>query len=367
MNMKSMLAIAVLSCSAVARADAVDGQSFTVDKVYQGDGVIWGFDFVRADSPDDIVFSERSGALRHLNLATGKVSEISGAPKVYVEGQGGLMDVLVDHKTSMVYLTYAEPVGNGQATTSLFRGKLSADLRTLTGARLFQGKAVSDDHEQFGSRVAIDKDGYIFFGIGDRNQRPKVQDLGSDFGKILRLAPDGTPPADNPYVHNAGALPEIWSVGHRNPQGLAFDAAGNLLEDEFGPRGGDELNLIVKGANYGWPLATYGREYYGPAIGGTSVVGTVQPLFHWVPSINPSGLMRYDGTALPGFRGNIFLAALSGHLHRIVVDKDWNMVREDRLLENIGQRFRQVRAGPDGLIYVSTDNGAIYRIRPRLR
>lgn len=364
MKVRVCILAATLACGTVARADSVDGQSFRVDKVYQGGNVIWGFDFVSASDPDGIVFSERSGALRYLNTRSGEVHDIAGAPKVYAQGQGGLLDVYIDHKTQLLYLTYAEPLGGDLATTSLFRGKLSPDLRTLVGARLFQAKAVSDDHEQFGSRVAVDSDGYIFFGVGDRNERPRVQDLGSDLGKILRLKQDGTVPADNPYVHNPGALPEIWSVGHRNPQGLAFDAAGNLLEDEFGPRGGDEVNLIRAGANYGWPLATYGREYYGPSIGRERVPGTVPPLFHWVPSINPSGLMVYRGKALPGFDGNIFMAALSGHLHRIVVDRDRHMVREDKLLEHIGQRFRQVRTGPDGLIYVSTDNGAIYRIRP---
>jgi glucose/arabinose dehydrogenase len=181
----------------------------------------------------------------------------------------------------------------------------------------------------------------------------------------VRLNADGKVPPDNPYVHHPGALPEIWSVGHRNPEGLFIDSEGNLLEDEFGPRGGDEVNLIHEGANYGWPLATFGRECYGQSIGSTSVPGTVQPLFHWAASINPSGMMRYEGQAFPGFRGNLFLATLSGHLHRIVVDRNWGMVKEDRLLDNLGQRFRQVRTGPDGLIYVSTDNGAIYRIGPR--
>lgn len=365
MKVTALIMAAMLAGGAAARADTVDGQSFVVDKVYQGKDVIWGFDFISANSADEIVFSERTGALRLLKLSTGEVHDIAGAPKVYAKGQGGLLDVMIDHKTGLLYLTYAEPIGDDQATTSLFRGKLSADQRSLVGARLFRANAVSGDHEQFGSRVAIDKDGYIFFGIGDRNERPRVQDLGSDLGKILRLNQDGTPPADNPYARRVGALPEIWSVGHRNPEGLFIDADGNLLEDEFGPRGGDEVNLIRKGENYGWPLATYGREYYGPAIGHVSVAGTVQPLYHWEPSINPSGMMRYHGRALPGFDGNLFLAALSGHLHRIVVDKDWHMLREEKLLENIGQRFRQVRTGPDGLIYISADNGAIYRIKPQ--
>ena len=364
MKLTFLLTALLLSYHASAATYETDGQRYSVDKIFQGENVIWGFDFIAADSPDELVFSERSGALRYLNLKTGLTHNISGAPAVFARGQGGLLDVLIDHKKGLLYLTYAEPIGAGQATTSLFRGTLSADRRQLSGARLFQAKAVADDLEQFGSRVAIDQRGYIFFGIGDRNQRAQVQALGSDFGKILRLNQDGTVPSDNPYVNNPGALPEIWSVGHRNPQGLTFDASGALLEDEFGPRGGDEVNLITKGANYGWPLATYGREYYGPSIGSTSVTGTVQPLYHWVPSINPSGLMVYRGTALPKFDGNLFLATLSGHLHRIVYDAQHKMVREDKMLEDLGQRMRQVRTGPDGLIYISTDSGAIYRIKP---
>lgn len=356
---------ALIALGLVSSASAWAGQAIAVDKIYQGEGVIWGFDFVSATSPNEIVFSERAGKLRHLDVGTGAVHDISGVPKVFAEGQGGLLDVLIDQRTGLLYLTYAEPLGNGQATTSLYRGKLSPDGRVLTGARLFQGKAASNNGEQFGSRVAIDVQGFIFFGIGDRNERPRVQDLGSDLGKILRLNQDGTVPPDNPFVKTPGALPEIWSVGHRNPQGLFIDAGGDLLENEFGPRGGDEVNLVRKGANYGWPVATYGREYYGPSIGQPNVAGTVQPLYHWVPSINPSGMMRYQGSALPGFTGNLFIAALSGHLHRIVVGPGWKMVSEEKLLTDIGQRFRQVRTGPDGLIYVSTDNGAIYRIRPK--
>ena len=355
---------AALACGTTATAATLDGQAFTVEKVFQGENVIWGFDFVRADSADEIVFSERSGALRHLSLSSGKTQLIAGVPTVHARGQGGLLDVIIDHKTGWLYLTYADPVGDGKATTSLFRGKLSPDRATLSGARLFQAKAATGKGEHFGSRVAIDKAGYIFMGIGERGERNSAQDLASHRGKIVRLNPDGTAPADNPYVNKAGALAEIWSLGHRNPQGLFIDSDGNLVETEFGPLGGDEVNLIRKGGNYGWPLATYGREYYGPAIGSTSVAGTVAPLFHWAPSINPTGMLRYQGKALPRFNGNLFLATLSGHLHRIVVDKDWKMVREDRLLDDTGARFRQVRTGPDGLIYLSTDNGAIYRIKP---
>lgn len=364
--MKCLVGLFPLLAASLATAQTytTDGQQYTIDKIFQGENVIWGFDFVSATSPDQIVFSERSGALRYLNIQTGKVHNITGVPKVYARGQGGLLDVTIDHKTAQLYLTYSDPAGNGTASTSLYRGKLSADQTRLTGARLYQGKGVSDNTEQFGSRVAIDQRGYIFFGIGDRNERPQVQDLKSDLGKILRLDPNGKAPSDNPYVGTKNALAEIWSIGHRNPQGLTFDGRGALLENEFGPRGGDELNLINKGANYGWPLATYGREYYGPAIGGTSVAGTVQPLMHWVPSINPSGMMVYGGTALPRFSGNLFVAALSGHLHRIVLDGQYKPVREDRMLEDISQRFRQVRTGPDGLIYLSTDNGALYRIKP---
>lgn len=341
-----------------------EGQKFTVETIYSGTDVIWGFDFLNSKAASELVFSEREGKLKYLDLKTNKFFEIAGAPKVFTDSQGGLLDVFVDHKNNDLYLTYAEPVPEG-ATTSLFRGKLSLDRKKLDGSRLFQAAAMASGGQHFGSRIAIDKEGFIFMSIGERNMRERAQDLNSHQGKILRLSREGKAPADNPFVNTKGALPEIWSLGHRNPQGLVIDSEGSLLASEFGPRGGDEINIIQKGLNYGWPIITYGKEYWGPAIGTTRKEGMQQPHFYWVPSINPSGIMIYHGTAFPKFEKNLFLATLAGnHLHRVVMDKNKKIIKEEKLLEDLGERFRQVRTGPDGLIYLSTDSGKILRLKP---
>ena len=240
--------------------------AFNIEKLYEGSDVIWGFDFLKLKDASSIVFSERRGKLKHLDLKTKKIIDIQGAPKVFAQSQGGLLDVYIDHETSQLYLTYSEPVKGG-ATTSLFRGKLSADMKILTGERLLQAKAVASGGIHFGSRVIVDKDGFIFISIGERNDRDRAQELSNHQGKILRINKLGKAPKDNPFVNIKGALPEIWSFGHRNPQGLFFGKDGELLEAEFGPRGGDEVNIIEKGKNYGWPVTTYGKEYWGPAIG----------------------------------------------------------------------------------------------------
>lgn len=354
---------ALVTMPALARTHESEGQKFSVERIYKGDDVIWGFDFLSDKNTEQILFSERGGKLRVLDLRTGQASPVSGAPAVDARGQGGLLDVMKDHATGQIYLTYSEPVGQ-QATTSLYRGKLSADGRKLEGARLFQARALTNGSAHFGSRVVLAGDGKLFLSIGERNQRDKAQSLDNHHGKILRLDADGRAPADNPFVKTAGALPEIWSYGHRNPQGLFLDQGGVLLESEYGPRGGDEVNLVTKGANFGWPKATYGSEYSGPPIGQAAVAGTVQPLLHWVPSINPAGLMVYRGTAFPRFDGNLFIATMNGELHRIVFDGQRKLVKEEKLLADSGERMRQVRTGADGLIYVSTDSGQLFRLRP---
>lgn len=357
------ISLSLLYASAFAKEYVSEGQKFTVETLFEGKDVIWGFDFLDEKSPEEILFSERGGKLRYLNLRTGKSNEVSGAPKVFAEGQGGLLDVYVDHKDRDIYLTYSEPVGK-EATTSLFKGKLSEDRTKLTGQRIFQSKALSKDNKHFGSRMVIDKDGYIFMTVGERYDRDKAQKLNVHNGKILRLTKDGKVAPGNPFEKTKDALPEIWSYGHRNPQGLIIHN-GTLWEAEFGPRGGDEVNLIEPGKNYGWPLATYGKEYYGPKIGVEKKEGMEQPLYHWVPSINPSGMMIYSGKAFPKFEGNLFLATLAGgHIHRVVMDKDKKIVREEKLLEDLNDRLRQIRTGPDGLIYVSTDGGKFIRLKP---
>lgn len=341
-----------------------EGQKFTVQTIFEGKDVIWGFEFLDLKQNDEMVFTERSGKLKYLNLKTMKAHEISGVPKVWAEGQGGLLDVYLDHKTNDLYLTYSEPVGK-EATTSLFKGKLSADKTKLEGKNIFQAKAISSEGEHFGSRIVIDKDGFLFIGVGDRGQRDLAQQLNNHNGKILRLTNEGKAAAGNPFISSKKGLPEIWSYGHRNPQGLIIDSRGALLDAEFGPRGGDEVNLIVKEANYGWPVITYGKEYWGPSIGPGAKPGMEQPLYHWTPSISPSGMAEYKGSAFPKFDGNLLLATLSGsHLHRIVTDKTRKIIKEENLLSDLNERFRQVKVGPDGFIYLSTDSGKILRMKP---
>ena len=358
------LAFILMTNISFAKTYVSEGQKFEVETLFTGSDVIWGFDFLSPKVADEMIFSERDGKLKYLDLKTKKTSDISGGPKVWAQSQGGLLDVYLDHKNGDLYLTYSDPDPDG-ATTSLFKGKLSSDKKTLTGSRLFQAQAKSSGGEHFGSRIAIDKDGFIFMSVGERNKRDRAQDLNSHQGKILRLTKEGKAPADNPFVNTKSALPEIWTLGHRNPQGLIIDRDGTLLEAEFGPRGGDEVNIIQKGFNYGWPIITYGKEYWGPTIGTKEKAGLQQPLYKWVPSISPSGIMIYSGQAFPKFEGNLFLATLaSSHIHRVVMDKNRKIQKEEELLSDLGERFRQVRTGPDGLIYLSTDSGKILRLKP---
>ena len=345
-----ILVLAIFFSSAFARDSyEINGQKYKMEKIFEGEEVIWGMDFI---SKNELVFTERSGKFKLLNLATKKVSEITGVPKVYAEDQGGLLDVFYDAKMGTLYLTYSDPDASNP-TTSLFRGKLSADKKSIQGSRIFQAHAFEKGGIHFGSRVVIDDKGFLFMSVGERNKRDQAQLLTNHQGKILRLDRDGKVPPGNPFIGNKDALPEIWSYGHRNPQGLTISPSGQLLNAEFGPRGGDEINLVEKGANYGWPVITYGREYYGPKIGTTAKEGLKQPLMHWVPSINPSGISFY--------KGDLYLACLDNHIRRIVL-KGTSKVSEEKIIDDLGERFRQVKAGPDEALYLSTDSGKIYKL-----
>lgn len=333
---------------------------FKVEVLTTQRDVIWGFDFI---ATDQIVFTERSSALKVLNLNTKKVTNISGAPAVYAKGQGGLLDVAVHPiEPNQIYLTYAAPAEGGTASTALGVGTIK-DEKLMGFKQIFKTTDANDNKIHFGSRVVFDGSGHLFLSIGDRNERDKAQSLNFHNGKILRLNLDGTPAKENPFAGVKGALPEIWSLGHRNPQGLFFDSLSNTLwEAEFGPRGGDEINLIQAGSNYGWPIVTWGREYWGPSIGVKNKKGFVDPVTHWVPSISPSGIMVYKGTSFTKWSGNIFLANLSGtHLRRLKLENN-QVVEQEELLVNKGIRFRQVKTGPDGAIYFSTDAGELARL-----
>lgn len=331
---------ALLLAAAAAAAPAP-----RVELLRQAGGVVWGFDFL----PDGrIIFSERGGRLFVLDPKSGKASEIAGAPRVWASGQGGLLDVR-HHAGGWVYLSWSQPVDDG-AATALGRGRLQGgkltDFQTL-----FVSNGAGARGEHFGGRLELDGE-HVYLTHGDRGQRERAQRLDAHNGKVLRFTLDGKPAG----AGIAGALPEIWSWGHRNPQGIAKrPGTEQLWSAEFGPRGGDELNLIRKGANYGWPVITYGREYWGPKIGPTHKEGMEQPVAQWTPVISPSG-MAFAG------KNSVYLACLSGrHIRKVSLTGDEAGAQES-LLEDRGWRFRQVRAGPDGDLYFSTDDGRIGRL-----
>lgn len=356
----SIILYATTSNVAAATATSSTPVKFNLEKLTQQSDVIWGFDFLKDGR---IVFSERSGKLKVFDPKTKSVSEIAGAPKVWNKGQGGLLDVRVHQKSEKIYFTYSEPVGAG-ATTALAVATLSGnELKDFK--KLFSALEGNSNEIHFGSRIEFDGKGHVFITVGDRNERPHVQDLSYHTGKIIRLKEDGTVPGDNPFVKNKNAKPEIWSLGHRSPQGLVRDpSTGDLWESEMGPKGGDEINLIKPGANYGWPVITYGREYSGGQIGDTTKEGMEQPIAYWVPSISPSGMTIYRGKVFPEWQGSIFLGNLSGqHLRRLTIE-DRKVVGQEALLKDEGYRVRNVRPGPDGFLYLSTDDGLIARLVP---
>jgi len=306
--------------------------------------------------------SERPGDLRRVS-AEGEVSQpLRGVPKVFAVGQGGLLDVVLSPdfaEDRLVYLSYAEE-GDGAAGTAVGRGKLSADATALEGFEVIfrqQPKLSSGTH--FGSRLVFDRDGHLFIALGDNNNRPTAQDLDKLQGKLVRIFPDGRIPEDNPFVSRDGAREEIWSYGHRNQQGAALNPwSGRLWTHEHGPRGGDEINVPEAGKNYGWPLATHGVNYSMLAIPeakGKTVAGTEPPHHVWEKSPAISGMAFYDAERFPAWQHNLFIGALSGQaLIRLQLDGD-KIVHEERLLESLNARVRDVRQGPDGYIYVLTD------------
>ncbi|MGE3973729.1 MAG: PQQ-dependent sugar dehydrogenase [Bdellovibrionales bacterium] len=336
-------------------------EKFQVEILTQQKDVVWGFDFI---SENQMIFSERSGALRLLNISQKAVTDLKGAPPAWVNGQGGLLDVRV-HPSSKnkIYLTYSEPVNDG-ATTAWGIGILVGDqLRDFK--KMFSAHKPNNNEIHFGSRLEFDGQGHIFVSVGDRNERNQSQDLSYHMGKVLRFNEDGSIPKDNFFLQTKNAKPEVWSYGHRNPQGLAWDAQKETLWlAEMGPRGGDEINIVRPGANYGWPVITYGREYYGPKIGTTSKEGMEQPVAYWVPSISPSAIAVYNGTKFLNWKGNLFLANLSSqHIRRLEIQNK-KVIHQEELLKALNLRFRNIRAGPDGLLYFSTDDGKIGRLIP---
>ncbi len=319
-----------------------------------------------------LLVTERPGSLRIVG-ADGQVGEpVSGLPRIEAGGQGGLLDVVLDPKfadNALVYFSYSEPAGAGERgnSTAVARAELRGNTLT-TLQTVFRQRPKFSSSNHFGSRLAFAPDGRLFITLGDRfSRRDDAQTLDTHHGKIVRIEPDGRVPRDNPFVARTGALPEIWSYGHRNVQGAAIHPqTGELWAHEHGPQGGDELNIVRAGRNYGWPVITYGREYVtGLKIGeGTQRADVEAPLTYWVPSIAPSGMAFLTSERYPGWKGNLFIGALRGQmLVRLELDGN-RVVREHRLLQDLGERIRDVRQGPDGWLYVLTDNpdGRILRL-----
>ncbi|MES2457093.1 MAG: PQQ-dependent sugar dehydrogenase [Bacteroidota bacterium] len=317
-----------------------------------------------------LLISGKPGTMQILTTA-GKIDKtITGFPEVQFQGQGGLLDVNIDPdftKNRMIYWTYAQPGSDG-ATLAVAKGKLSADETKLENVKvIFEAAPRFKGSGQFGSRLVFDKQGNIFISSGDRqsnNIREKAQDLNATTGKIIHITKEGKPVSDNPYIGKADAKPEIYAYGFRNPDGLAIDpVSGNLWETEFGPRGGDEINLIKPGGNYGWPYVTYGIEYGGSKVyeGIQQKEGTVQPVYYWDPVISPGCMMFYTGN-IAEWKNNLFVGALSGsHIIRLVLKND-KVVGEERLLADKNERWRCIATGKDGAIYAGTDSGKLYKI-----
>lgn len=316
--------------------------------------------------------TEKPGRLR-LITAEGAIGEpITGLPAVDARGQGGLLDVVIGPsfgQDRMIYWSYSEARTGGNAT-SVARGRLSDDGSRVENAQvIFRALPVYDGDKHFGSSLAFAPDGYLFITLGERSDaplRPQAQDLASHMGKTIRINADGTVPQDNPYVGQDGALPEIWSLGHRNVQGIAIASNGDVWTVEHGTRGGDEINLDQSGKNYGWPDAAYGVEYRGGPInaGNTAKDGTEQPVYYWDPVIAPGGMTLYQGAMFPGWNGNLLVAGLKDkQIARLVLENN-RVVGEERLLTDLGERVRDVAVGSDGAVWAITDeqNGKLVRL-----
>jgi aldose sugar dehydrogenase len=340
----------------------------------------------------DLLITEKTGQLRIVSakgeigppiggllpISSGGLSATSGQgglPPITARGQGGLLDVALSPdfaSDQTIFWSFSEERTGGSGT-SVARGKLTADRQNLEQVRvIFRALPTYDNGLHFGSRLAFGPDNMLYITLGDRfdrPNRPKAQQLDTHLGKIIRINPDGSVPANNPFAKQSGAMPEIWSIGHRNIQSAAFDEQGRLWTVEMGPQGGDELNLIEKAENYGWPVVTFGEEYSDDPIPDavTARAGYQDPIYYWDPVIAPSGAQFYTGNAFPVWRGSMFVGALKEkRLVRLVI-KDDRVTGEEHLLTDRGQRIRDVRQGPDGALYIVTDetNGELWKITPK--
>lgn len=318
-----------------------------------------------------LLVTEKGGTMRIVSKDGTVSKKITGLPEVNDSGQGGLLGLTLDpdFKTNrMVYWTFSEKTKDGNLT-AVAKGRLASNESTIEKATvIYRATPGHNGNLHYGSRILFDKQGYLIFSTGERSDketRPQAQQLNSANGKILRITTDGKPAPGNPFANTPNARPEIYSYGHRNVQGLAFHpVTGDLWENEFGPMGGDELNLIQPGKNYGWPTITYGMEYSGDKIGQHigQKEGLEQPVYYWDPVLSPSGMTFYTGSEIPEWNNNLFIGGLSStHIARLVIENN-KVVGEERLLKSEKQRFRDVTQGMDGALYAVTDEGRLYRV-----
>jgi glucose/arabinose dehydrogenase len=347
----------------VQRTDQAD---FEVVLVADGLNRPWAIEFL----PDgDMLVTERGGALKRITT-DGAVTEIGGLPDLTAVGQGGLLDVAVHpeyEEFGRIYLSYVVR-GSGGLGTAVARAVIEGD-RLVNVEQIFEMEPKGTTTRHFGSRMVFLPDGTLLFTIGDRGQRDRAQDLGDHAGSTLRINDDGSVPSDNPFLDRPDAKPEIYSYGHRNAQGMALhEQTGVVWQHEHGPRGGDEVNIVEAGNNYGWPVISYGTEYAsGQPVGGTAEPGMEQPVIYWSPSIAPSGMDFYFGDRFPEWDGDLFVGALVlEHLRRLEI-RNGEVVGQEVLLDGVLGRIRDVELGPDGYLYLINDanRAGLYRLEPR--
>ncbi|MFY1048013.1 PQQ-dependent sugar dehydrogenase [Chryseobacterium sp. GP-SGM7] len=349
------------------RIKAIKTQTpYQVEVLTKDLGRPWGI----INLPDGkFLITEKTGFMNVVSADGKMISKINGFPKVDSKGQGGMLDVALDPEfktNNIIYFCYSEPYEGGNHT-AVAKGKLSADMKTISEVKvIFRATPTYNGDKHYGSRLVFDKDGNLFVSTGERSDketRVYAQKTDNYLGKILKITKDGKPAAGNPFIGKDGYRPEIYAFGIRSPQGLALDEKGQLWDIEMGPRGGDEINLIQPGKNYGWGDVTYGIEYSGEKInnGTTQKAGTEQPVYYWDPVVSPSGVTFYTGN-IEEWKNNLFIACLSGqHINRIVM-KDNKVIGEERLLLDQKERFRDVLSGMDGNLYGITDSGKLYKI-----
>ena len=342
--------------------------SYKVDLIAEKLSKPWGITVL----PDGrLLITEKTGTLRIVANDKEVSVPITGLPEVEAKGQGGLLGITIDPdftKNRMVYWVFSQRK-DGKNCTAVAKGRLADNEKTIENAQvIYRAEPAYDGVLHYGGRILFDKEGYLFVSTGERSDletRPQAQILNSALGKILRITKDGKPAPGNPFIGRKDAFPEVYSYGHRNIQGLAFHpTTGDLWEGEFGPRGGDEINLIKPGKNYGWATITYGIEYNGKKVGEgiTQKEGLEQPVYYWDPVISPSGMTFYSSNEIPEWKDNLFIGCLSGeHIDRIVI-KDNKVVGEERLLTDKGERFRDVAQGKNGALYAVTDSGKLFKI-----